>query len=80
VDYDNIVGIFDKSDSVYFLIETCTIKKQWAEEKTGTVTRKVQILFFEKMAEIAGECLSRGLSVYVEGKLKTEERQGKEGD
>jgi single-stranded DNA-binding protein len=40
----------------------------------------VEIPFFGKMSEITREYLSRGLSVYVEGRLKKEEREGKEDD
>jgi len=42
--------------------------------------RKVQIPFFGKMAEVAAEYLSGAFSVYVEGRLNTEERESKERD
>ncbi len=39
------------------------------------VTEWVNIVTFGKLAEIAGEYLSKGSQVYVEGKLKTEKYQ-----
>ena len=36
------------------------------------VTEWVNVVFFGKLAEIAGQYLSKGSQVYVEGKLKTE--------
>ena len=78
MDDDNFVWIFDKSSSGQLIIEPCTIKSSEQTKRNGH--RKVQILFFGKIAEIAGEYLSRALSAYVEGRLKTEERESKERD
>lgn len=78
---DNFVWTFDKSSSGQLIIQPCTIKS--SEQTNETVTRKVQILFFGKIAEIAantGEYLCRALSTYVEGRLKTDERESKERD
>lgn len=36
------------------------------------VTEWVNVVFFGKLAEIAGQYLTKGSQVYVEGKLKTE--------
>lgn len=45
------------------------------KDKSGEakeVTEWVNVAFFGKLAEIAGEYLKKGSKVYVEGKLKTE--------
>jgi len=38
-----------------------------------------RVVFFGKLAEIAGEYLRKGSQVYVEGKLKTRKWQDKQG-
>jgi single-stranded DNA-binding protein len=81
VEDDNFVWTFDKSSSGQLIIQPCTIKS--SEQTNETVTRKVQILFFGKIAEIAantGEYLCRALSTYVEGRLKTDERESVSGN
>ncbi len=48
------------------------------KDKSGEpkeVTEWVNIVTFGKLAEIAGEYLTKGSQVYVEGKLKTEKYQ-----
>ena len=45
------------------------------KDKTGEskeVTEWVNVAYFGKLAEIAGEYLKKGSKVYVEGKMKTE--------
>ena len=39
------------------------------------VTEWVNVVFFGKLAEIAGQYLKKGSKVYIEGKLKTEKYQ-----
>lgn len=39
------------------------------------VTEWVNVVFFGKLAEIAGKYLKKGSKIYVEGKLKTEKYQ-----
>lgn len=39
----------------------------------------VRVTFYRKLAEIAGEYLRKGASVYIEGKLETKKWQNKEG-
>jgi len=39
------------------------------------VTEWVNVVFFGKLAEIAGQSLKKGSKVYIEGKLKTEKYQ-----
>jgi single-strand DNA-binding protein len=37
------------------------------------------VVFFDRLAEIAGEYLKKGRPVYVEGRLKTRKWQDKDG-
>ena len=45
------------------------------ESKKQEVTEWVNVVFFGKLAEIAGQYLKKGSKVYIEGKLKTEKYQ-----
>ena len=57
----------------------CTEKYK---DKTGEqkeLTEWVNIVTFGKLAEIAGKYLSKGSSVYIEGKLKTDKYTDKNG-
>jgi single-strand DNA-binding protein len=48
------------------------------KDKSGEqkeVTEWVNIVFFGKLAEVCGEWLKKGSSIYIEGKLKTEKYQ-----
>jgi len=38
-----------------------------------------RVVFYDRLAEIAGEYLKKGRSVYVEGRLKTRKWQDKDG-
>ena len=54
----------------------------WKDKASGEkkeATEWHRISFFGKLAEIAGEYLKKGRSVYVEGRLQTREWQDKEG-
>ena len=54
----------------------------WKDRDTGDKKEKTEwhsIVFFDKLAEIAGEYLRKGSQVYVEGKLQTRKWQDKEG-
>lgn len=56
---------------------TSTWKDKSGEKQEATEWHKVA--FFGKLAEIAGEYLKKGSSVYVEGKLRTRKWQDKDG-
>lgn len=59
----------------------CT--NSWKDKATGDrkeETEWVRVVFYGKLAEIAGEYLRKGRSVYVEGRLKTRKWQDKEGN
>lgn len=63
----------------------CTLSLATTEkykDKTGTqqeVTEWHRVAMFRRLAEIAGEYLRKGSSVYVEGRLKTRKWQDKNG-
>ena len=51
------------------------ISERYKDKNSGEmkeITEWVNIVMFGKLAEIAGEYLTKGSKVYVEGKLKTE--------
>ena len=54
----------------------------WRDKTTGEkkeATEWVRIVFFRKLAEIAGQYLKKGSQVYIEGSLKTRKWPDKEG-
>ena len=51
--------------------------KQTGEQKENTEWHRV--VFFNRLAEIAGEYLKKGSKVYVEGRLQTRKWQDKDG-
>lgn len=49
--------------------------EQWKDKQTGQkqeATEWHNVVFFDRLAEIAGEYLKKGAQVYIEGKIKTE--------
>ena len=56
--------------------------ERWKDKNTGQVNEKTEwhrIVFFNKLAEIAGEYLRKGAKVYLEGSLRTRKWQNSEG-
>ncbi|GAA5176219.1 hypothetical protein GCM10025771_10380 [Niveibacterium umoris] len=54
----------------------------WRDKATGEkkeATEWHRVAFFGKLAEIAGQYLKKGSSVYIEGSLRTRKWQDKEG-
>ena len=52
------------------------------KDKTGQMVEETEwhrVTFFGKLAEIAGQYLKKGRSVYVEGRIKTDKYTGKDG-
>ncbi len=48
--------------------------ESWKDKNTGEQTNKTEwhrIVFFNKLAEIAGQYLKKGSKVYIEGSLRT---------
>ncbi len=54
----------------------------WRDRQTGEQQERTEwhrIVFFGKLAEIAGEYLRKGSKVYIEGRLQTRKWQGQDG-
>ena len=55
----------------------------WKDKQTGEQQERTewhQVVFFNRLAEIAGEYLKKGSQVYVEGRLQTRKWQDKTGN
>jgi single-strand DNA-binding protein len=56
--------------------------ESWKDKNTGEAQERTEwhkVVFFGKLAEIAGEYLKKGTQVYIEGSLRTRKWQDKEG-
>jgi single-strand DNA-binding protein len=56
--------------------------RNWKDKASGEKKEETEwhsVVFYDRRAEIAGEFLKKGRSVYVEGRLKTRKWQDKEG-
>lgn len=56
--------------------------ESWKDKQTGEQQERTEwhkVVFFGKLAEIAGEFLKKGRQVYVEGSLRTNKWQDKQG-
>ena len=56
--------------------------RSWKDKTSGGKVEETEwhrIVFYDKLAEIAGEYLKKGKPVYVEGRLKTRKWHDKEG-
>ncbi|MBR9814005.1 single-stranded DNA-binding protein [bacterium] len=56
--------------------------ESWKDKQTGEAKERTEwhtVVFFGRLAEIAGEYLKKGRQVYVEGSLRTRKWQGKDG-
>ena len=63
-------------------IRVATTEK-WKDKQTGEpkeLTEWHRVAFFGKLAEIAGQYLKKGSSVYIEGSLRTRKWQDKDGN
>ncbi len=61
---------------------TIATSRQWKDKTTGERQEETEwhrVVFFDRLAEIAGEYLKKGRPVYVEGRLKTRKWTDKEG-
>lgn len=63
---------FSDGSPVCNISVACTEKYKDKQGEQKEVTEWVNVVFFGKLAEIAGDYLRKGSSVYIEGKLKTE--------
>jgi single-strand DNA-binding protein len=56
--------------------------ESWKDKQTGENQERTEwhrVVFFNRLAEIAGEYLRKGSQVYVEGTLRTRKWQGQDG-
>ena len=57
--------------------------ESWKDKQTGEQQEKTEwhrIVFFNRLAEIAGEYLKKGSKVYIEGALRTNKWQDNQGN
>lgn len=56
--------------------------ESWKDKQSGDQQERTEwhrVVFFNRLAEIAGEYLRKGSKVYVEGSLRTRKWQGQDG-
>ncbi|MFM2056375.1 MAG: hypothetical protein RLY71_760 [Pseudomonadota bacterium] len=56
--------------------------RNWKDKNSGDRVEETEwhrVVFYDRLAEIAGEYLRKGRPVYVEGRLKTRKWQGQDG-
>ncbi|MDF1822444.1 MAG: single-stranded DNA-binding protein [Alcanivoracaceae bacterium] len=56
--------------------------ESWKDRQSGQMQERTEwhrVVFFNKLAEIAGEYLKKGGKVYIEGSLRTRKWQGQDG-
>ena len=61
---------------------TVATSESWKDKNSGEQVDKTEwhrVVFFRRLAEIAGEYLKKGSKVYIEGKLQTRKWQDKNG-
>ncbi|WP_020682663.1 single-stranded DNA-binding protein [Marinobacterium rhizophilum] len=61
---------------------TLATSESWKDKNTGQMQERTEwhrVVFFNKLAEIAGEYLRKGSQVYVEGALRTRKWQDQSG-
>jgi single-strand DNA-binding protein len=61
---------------------TIATSETWKDKTSGEQKEQTEwhrVVFFRRLAEIAGEYLKKGSKVYIEGRLQTRKWQNKEG-
>ncbi len=61
---------------------TIATSESWKDKNSGEKQERTEwhrVVFFGRLAEIAGEYLKKGAQVYIEGRLQTRKWQDKEG-
>jgi single-strand DNA-binding protein len=61
---------------------TVATSETWKDKQTGQPQERTEwhrVVFFNRIAEIAGEYLKKGSKVYIEGSLRTRKWQNKDG-
>jgi len=62
---------------------TLATTESWKDKQTGEKQERTEwhnVVFYSRLAEIAGEYLKKGSQVYVEGSLRTRKWQDKSGN
>lgn len=62
---------------------TLATSESWKDKNTGEKQERTEwhrVVFFGRLAEIAGEYLKKGAQIYIEGRLQTRKWQDKEGN
>ena len=62
---------------------TLATSESWKDKQTGEKKEQTEwhrLVFYRKLAEIAGQYLKKGSQVYLEGKIKTRKWQDKDGN
>ncbi len=62
---------------------TIATSRSWKSKDSGEKQEETEwhrVVFYDRLAEIAGEYLKKGKSVYIEGRLKTRKWQDKDGN
>ena len=61
---------------------TVATSESWKDKASGEkreITEWHRVVFYRKLAEIAGQYLKKGSAVYIEGRIRTRKWQDKEG-
>ena len=61
---------------------TLATSESWKDKQTGQQQERTEwhrVVFYNRLAEIAGEYLRKGSKAYIEGKLRTRKWQDKSG-
>ncbi|XBC38677.1 MAG: single-stranded DNA-binding protein [Buchnera aphidicola (Melaphis rhois)] len=61
---------------------TLATSETWKDKNTGEIKEKTEwhrVIFFNKLANVAGEYLKKGSQVYIEGSLQTRKWQDQNG-
>lgn len=67
-------------DAVCNIRVACT--ESWKDKQTGEQkesTEWMRVVFYKRLAEVAGQYLKKGSQVYIEGRIKTRKWQDKDG-
>jgi single-strand DNA-binding protein len=62
---------------------TIATSEAWKDKNTGEKQERTEwhrVVFFGRLAEIAGEYLKKGMQIYVSGRLQTRKWQDKDGN
>ena len=84
-----LVGNLGKDPEVRYMANgqavanvTIATSESWKDKNTGEQQEKTEwhrVVFWRRLAEIAGEYLKKGSKIYVEGKLQTRKWQDNQG-